>query len=116
MTWRPAANVGDLADRDVIGREVDGRRIAIYRLEDGYFATSDLCTHGRATLSEGEVVEGYIECPLHFGLFEIRTGKAAGAPVSVDLTTYPVRIEGARIEVDTGAEATMASDRKSAAL
>ena len=82
------------------GREVKGRRIALYRLEDGYFATSNVCTHANVILSVGEVVEGYIECPLHFGLFEIRTGKAAGAPVSVPLATFPVRLDGTRIEVE----------------
>ena len=51
-------------------------------------------------LEAREVVEGYIECPLHFGLFEIATGKAAGAPVTVDLRTYPVRVEGTRIEIE----------------
>lgn len=101
-TWHHVAENADLADREVIGREAGGRKLALYRIEDTYCATADLCTHGQARLSEGEVGEGYIECPLHFGLFEIRTGKAAGAPVSRDLATYPVRVEGGRIEVDLG--------------
>ena len=100
MTWRHVADTSDLADRDVVGREVDSREVAIYRLEGGYFATSGTCTHANASLSEGEVVEGCIECPLHFGLFDIATGRAMGAPVSMDLTAYPVRVEGSRIEID----------------
>lgn len=100
MAWHEAADTADLAGRDVIGREVAGRRIAIYRLAGAYHATAELCTHGAARLSAGEVVEGYIECPLHFGLFEIATGKAAGAPVTRDLAVYPVRLAGTRIEVE----------------
>lgn len=102
MGWHSVADTSDLAGRDVIGREVEGRQVAVYRLDGAYFATSNLCTHATARLSEGEVVEGYIECPVHFGLFEVRTGKAAGAPVTVDLETFPVRLDGTRIEIDLG--------------
>ena len=100
MSWYYVADTADLAESDVIGREIDGRKIAIYRCEGGYYATANLCTHANALLSEGVVVEGYIECPLHFGLFEIRTGKAAGAPVTRDLKVYPLRVLGSRIEIE----------------
>jgi nitrite reductase/ring-hydroxylating ferredoxin subunit len=100
MPWHAVADAAELADGAVIGRECAGRRVALYRLGEAFFATSDLCTHANARLSEGEVVEGYVECPLHFGLFEIATGRAAGAPVTRDLATYPVRVVDGRIEVE----------------
>ena len=100
MPWHQVADVVDFAEKPVIGRECDGRWIALYRLDDGYFATQNLCTHAAALLSNGEIVDGYIECPAHHGLFEIRTGKAAGSPVSCDLDTYPVRLVGQRVEVE----------------
>jgi nitrite reductase/ring-hydroxylating ferredoxin subunit len=93
MNWHAVAHTRDLGEGEVIGRECEGRAIALYRLEGAYYATAGRCTHADACLAEGEVVEGHIECPLHFGLFDIRTGKAAGAPVAIDLKTYPVRIE-----------------------
>ena len=100
MGWHPVADTSELADRPVIGRDCAGRRVAVYRLEDRYFATSDLCTHAQARLSEGEVVEGYIECPLHHALFEIATGKAMGGHAVVDLATFPVRLDGSRLLVE----------------
>ncbi len=103
MAWVEVADAAELDGRDVIGREVEGRRVAVYRLDGALYATQDLCTHGQACLSEGEVVEGYIECPLHYGLFEIATGKAAGAPVTRDLATYPVRVAEGRIWVELDA-------------
>ena len=99
MAWHDVADVAEFAARDVLGRECGGRKVAIYKVDDQYFATSDLCTHGSARLSEGEVVEGYIECPLHYGLFEICSGKAQGAPVTSDLRVYPLRVQGTRIEI-----------------
>ena len=43
-----------------------------------------------------------IECPKHNGRFDIRTGEAKGAPVCVDLQTYPVKVEGGRVFVRFG--------------
>ena len=43
-----------------------------------------------------------IECPLHGGRFDIRTGEALSAPVSIDLKTYPVKVVGGRVLVDLG--------------
>ena len=100
MPWVQLAKLEDFSSRDVVGVEHGDRRVAIYRLEDGFYATSDVCPHLSARLSEGEVVEGYIECPAHFALFDVRTGKAGGGPTRTDLKTYPVRVEGEGILVD----------------
>jgi 3-phenylpropionate/trans-cinnamate dioxygenase ferredoxin subunit len=34
-----------------------------------------------------------IECPKHNGRFNYKTGQAKGAPVCVNLATYPVKVE-----------------------
>jgi nitrite reductase/ring-hydroxylating ferredoxin subunit len=99
MKWVHIADESALDGKDVIGVEHNGLKLAIFRLGDGCYATSNLCTHASALLSDGEVVEHYIECPAHFGLFDIRTGKAQGAPVSRNLCTFPVKIENGRIFV-----------------
>ncbi|MDE2452916.1 MAG: nitrite reductase (NAD(P)H) small subunit, partial [Burkholderiales bacterium] len=48
-------------------------------------------------LCDGLVMEHVIECPKHNGRFDIRDGRALGAPVCVNLKTYPARVEGGRI-------------------
>ena len=48
--------------------------IAVFRMGEEIFALHDLCTHGHARLSEGFVENGCVECPLHQGLVDIRTG------------------------------------------
>jgi nitrite reductase/ring-hydroxylating ferredoxin subunit len=99
MTWFDVADVADLEGLDVIGVETAGRKLAIFRLGSDYYATSNVCAHLAGVLSDGEAVEGYVECPLHDGLFDIRTGKAQGGPVGKDPRTYPVRVEGTRLLV-----------------
>ena len=68
--------------------------IAIYHLEDGLYATDDLCSHGAARLSDGEVEDGQIICPLHHGSFDIRTGKPAQLPCASAVKTYKLVVEG----------------------
>ena len=77
-----------------------GTPVALYRLRGEIFATHGICTHALALLSEGWVEDGKIECPLHQGQFDIRTGKALCAPLTQDLRTYAVKLEGDDIFVD----------------
>jgi naphthalene 1,2-dioxygenase system ferredoxin subunit len=97
--WVKAAERNALSDGEVIGVIVEGREIALYEMEGEVFATDDICTHAYAKLSDGWFDKGEIECPLHAGRFDARTGKATAPPCVDDLKTYPVRVEGGEIQV-----------------
>jgi 3-phenylpropionate/trans-cinnamate dioxygenase ferredoxin component len=99
LNWVAACNLGDIEDEDVFRFDHGDEVIAIYRLGDAAFATDGYCTHEHALLTDGFVIDGVIECPLHQGRFEVRSGKAIGGPVCVDLRTYPVRIDRGRVVV-----------------
>jgi nitrite reductase/ring-hydroxylating ferredoxin subunit len=100
MPWTYAATVSELAGRDVIGVECGGQRVALYRVDNEVFATGDACPHQGASLAQGCVVQGFIECPLHFGLFDVRTGEADGAMTTKAVRTYPTKVEHGTIYVD----------------
>lgn len=89
----------ELAPGEVKRVELDGRGIALFNIEGRYYAIEDRCTHMRARLSDGYVEGGIVECPLHFGKFDIRTGKAVSAPCTVDVRTYTVERDGDSISV-----------------
>ena len=72
----------------------DGPAIAVYNVEGSFYATDDCCTHGLSSLSEGQLDGEIIECSLHFGGFDVRTGKAVLTPCSIDLRSYPVTVRG----------------------
>lgn len=74
--------------------------LAIYNVEGTFYATDDTCTHAFASLADGYVEDGCIECPLHASRFEIATGKVLDLPATEDLNTYPVRVEGEDIYVE----------------
>jgi naphthalene 1,2-dioxygenase ferredoxin component len=97
VTWIDAASVDEVPADDVVGIEVHGRDIALYGTEDGIHATDNICTHGHARLCDGFLEGHEIECPLHQGRFDVRTGKAMCAPLTEDLRSYPVKIEGGRV-------------------
>lgn len=100
MAWHRAARVAELAERSVLGVEIGEDQVAIYRLEDGYYATHNICTHQHAFMSDGYVEKGCIECPLHQALFDVRTGEALEGPASEPLTTYSVKVENDEIFVE----------------
>ena len=93
-TWYEVAKTHDLSPGEVMYVEVGSDPVALINLEGEYFALSDICTHQEASLSDGEVVGDEIECPLHGGAFEIRTGLPANFPVVVPVETYEVKVEG----------------------
>ena len=96
-TWVAVA-IPELEPESVGRFDHGGKSFAIYRSPDGaYFATDGICTHEHAYLADGLVMEDEIECPLHGGTFNYRTGEAVGAPVCINLRTYPVRVEDGKI-------------------
>ena len=102
-TWVQACTIDDVEPEDVIRFDYAGRTFAIYRTEDdGWYATDGLCTHEQVHLADGLVMGSIIECPKHNGRFDLRSGAAKGAPVCIDLRTYPVRVEGDAVMLQIG--------------
>ena len=73
--------------------------LAVCRVGQGFYLIADTCTHGMASLSEGEVVDGQVCCPFHGGSFDPRTGAATGIPCVVPLNTYPLIRRGEELFV-----------------
>ena len=97
-TWIEVCAADDIDEEDVIRFDHAGRTFAVYRSpEDTYHATDGLCTHEKIHLADGLVMDHVIECPKHNGRFNYKTGEAKGAPVCVDLKTYPVKVEGGTV-------------------
>ncbi|MEA2979616.1 MAG: hypothetical protein QOF09_1439 [Alphaproteobacteria bacterium] len=82
--------------------EVGTNVIAVYNLGGTFYATDNECTHGAASLAEGLLEEDIIECTLHFGAFNVKTGEAVQAPCFTPLRTYKVVVEDGHVMVDVG--------------
>ena len=98
--WVAACQADEVEEEDVIRFDHGGRSFAIYRSpEDEYFATDGNCTHEQFHLADGLVMDDIIECPKHNGRFNYKTGAAKGAPVCVNLQTYPVKVESGTVYI-----------------
>jgi 3-phenylpropionate/trans-cinnamate dioxygenase ferredoxin component len=98
------ATVHDIPESEVRAFEYQDQRIAIYHVGDAFYATTDICSHAYAELSEGflDVDDCTIECPLHGSRFDIGTGAVLSLPAFEPIATYSVRVEGQDILVEIG--------------
>jgi nitrite reductase/ring-hydroxylating ferredoxin subunit len=72
---------------------VDGRGVAVVRIEDEVYAFAATCTHRPGPLYKGAVTwKRTVLCPWHLGTFNLRTGKAMAGPPTDPLQTYPVDV------------------------
>ena len=93
--WVRVAAVGDVVEGSAIPVEIGELNLAIYHLAGGEFhCTDNICTHAFAILTDGWLEGCMIECPLHAGQFDVRTGQGQGDPIEADLKTFPIRVEG----------------------
>jgi nitrite reductase/ring-hydroxylating ferredoxin subunit len=93
--WVRVAATSDVAEGACLGVRVGDTDVALYHLPGGEFhATSNVCSHEFALLSDGWLENGCIECPLHAAQFDVRTGKALGPPAETDIAVYAIKVEG----------------------
>lgn len=95
------AQVGDLRPGEAKLVRVGERFLALYNCDGTFYASDDSCTHAEASLSEGFLEGCEIECPLHGGRFDVRTGEATWSPAFVPVAIYEVRLEGSDVLVAT---------------
>ena len=93
--------VADLAPGEI--RAVPGLPVVVCRVGDSaaaVYAFGNACTHMRAPLRAGTVVNGCLQCPLHGARFQLSTGAVRRGPARRALPVYPVVIEAGQVYVD----------------
>ncbi len=100
--WIDVAGVDDVWDGGGLAVDASGRAIALFRVGDAVFATDLFCTHGNARLCDGFIEGHEVECPLHQGRFDLRTGAATCEPAVDAVKTHEVRLVGQRVHVKLG--------------
>src|SRR5262249_60903475 len=90
----------DVAEGSVKSFEVGPNVIAVYNIGGTFYATDNECTHGAASLAEGILEDDIIECTLHFGAFNVKTGEAVQAPCLAARPTHKVEVQNGQVMVD----------------
>ena len=92
--WHLAAKTIEIDEDEPKDVRIGDLFLAIYKINNQYYATDDICTHEFSSLSQGYVDGDVIECPLHQARFHIPTGKVIGPPATEDLQTYAAKVVG----------------------
>jgi len=95
----PVTRVCELSPGEMKWVAVGRERVLIANVDGAFCALADACGHRQAPLSKGKLEGSVVECPLHFARFDVRTGKLLSGPVSADVPTYRVRVEGDTVYV-----------------
>src|SRR6476619_7634897 len=90
----------DIPENTVQRFELGSTVLAVYNVGGAFYATDNECTHGAASLADGILEGDVIECTLHFGAFNVKTGEAVQAPCFTALRTYKVVVENGDVRVD----------------
>ena len=91
--------LSDLQENTPVKVELNGKDLCVVRQGNEVFAIDDICSHAEASLSEGDVTPGKIECWLHGAEFDLRSGEPLTPPAIAPVTTYSVTIEGESVKI-----------------
>lgn len=78
--------------------------VVVFNVGGALHATSNICTHNVAMLSDGSFDGRIIECPLHGGAFDVVTGEPTAHPCEIALQRFSVRVEDGEVFVQPTAE------------
>lgn len=78
--WVRVGRAGDVPLLEGRSVDVDGHRVAVFRLPDGWAALDAACPHRGGPLQDGLVTASCVTCPLHNRRLDLRTGRQQGGP------------------------------------
>jgi nitrite reductase/ring-hydroxylating ferredoxin subunit len=96
--FRTIARVSDFREGKIRRFFVDGKEIAVVLWNERFYAFHNRCTHADFQMHFGFVEDDCLHCPIHYGVYDLASGKAISGPVT-DLPTYPVLVEGDEVQI-----------------
>lgn len=91
------ATAGELQVNQMKLLWVNGHRIVLARIEEGYVAFQDRCTHRGGSLADGALICGTVQCPWHGSQFSTTTGKVCSGPAKEPIVIYGVESQDGNI-------------------
>jgi NAD(P)H-dependent nitrite reductase small subunit len=99
LPWIAIGRASDVPMLEGRSVEAAGRRIAVFRLPDGWAAIDHVCPHRGGPLADGIVADRCVTCPLHNQRFSLVSGAREDAP-GPGVRAYPVRERDGLLELD----------------
>jgi len=93
------AKVRDVHENSPHCAEVNGIKIAVFKIGDNYYAIDNRCSHHGGPLCHGIIKGTVIKCPWHGSEFDVTTGAVVKPPARTPQRAFPARVRGDSIEV-----------------
>ena len=97
--WIDVIDETALANGENIIVDVDGTDVAVFKIDDAFYAIEDVCTHDGAEIASGKLDGDEIICPRHGARFCVKTGAVKSPPAYENIACFPVRIEHGKAQV-----------------
>ncbi len=110
-SWVPVAREDAIPSGSGRTVRAAGRLLAVFRDGEALFAIDDTCPHQGASLGEGTLHRGFVICPWHHWMYDVRTGACRGVP-GVAVGCYPTRVRDGWIEVALPDEGSLGAGEK----
>ena len=109
MSYVKAAAVSEIPPGKMKAVKLAGADVLLVNVDGAFHALNNKCSHAHAPLSRGKLEGCVVTCPLHHAEFDVNDGKnLSDAKIlfikmkAKDATSYPVKVDGADVLVDTG--------------
>lgn len=104
MTAHEILPLADLEPGTARRVEVDGRPVAVIRIDDDVYAIGDTCSHAEVSLSEGwvDAEDCTIECVAHGATFDVETGEPITLPATRPVPVYEAAVVDGTVVVTVG--------------
>lgn len=97
--WVQIAEVSDFPPGTARELVVAGRIVALFRVDDEFYALDGICPHQGGPLGKGKLQGCIVTCPWHGWQFDVRTGQHQ-VNASLRHASFPIRISGAAVLMD----------------
>ena len=92
------SSTGDLKPGENKVVDVNGTEVALFNVDNEFFAISNTCLHRGGPLGEGFLEGDTVTCPWHGWRFNVKTGVSPVVPTA-KVQTYQVKLEGDNVMV-----------------
>jgi nitrite reductase/ring-hydroxylating ferredoxin subunit len=92
--------VADFQEKVLRMFKVDGREVAVVRVDGRFHAFSNYCSHAWAPLHFGWIAGCEVVCASHGAHFNIETGESPGSMGYPAIPVYATRVEGEDVQVE----------------
>ena len=99
MEFVRVASTKDLTPGKILPVQLGDKQILVVNLDGRYYSIGNICTHQACLLSSGKLTGGFVECPCHGSLFDVKTGNVLNGPAKDPAIVYQVKAEQDQILV-----------------